>query len=118
MSQDEIHCTIPGCQRDVTAQEGLPETICEHHLSLPRAHLRARLATTARRLAAIESYWSDDATFDVLVANDRYVQLSHVTCVAQESFEAAWGRFKLAILSAEAGNAGAAKAGPPLRAAG
>lgn len=109
MSQDDLHCAIPGCAREVAVQDGLPETICEHHLSLPRHHLRDRVAATARRLARIESYWSDDAVFDSLVAADRYVQLSHVTCVAQESFDAAWGRFKLAILSAEANGSGASR---------
>lgn len=102
MSHDTFHCTIPGCQRDVVAHSDVPESICEHHLSLPRQHLRARLTTTARRLATIESYWNDEAVFDALVSQDRYVQLSHVTCCAQEAFEAAWGRFKLNILSAEA----------------
>ena len=101
---DTMVCVIPGCRQDAHAPaNGVADHICDHHLSFARPQLRRRLETTARRLAAIEAMWTDDATYERIVASDRYLKLSHALCCAQESVEAAWARAKLNILSAEAG---------------
>ena len=81
--------------------DSIPESICSHHLSIGKLHLRERLACTARRLAKIESYWSNETEFNALVVADRYMQLSNATSCANDAYDAAWARFKLSILSAE-----------------
>ncbi len=94
-------CSIPGCRREPASAPALPEPLCDHHLAMAKPAHRERLASTARRAAWLESIWEDSGRFEELVAQDRYIQLTNATSMAQELFEAAFARCKLSILAAE-----------------
>ena len=101
----ESECCVPGCQRAVVrpAVASIGDGLCAHHLALAAPPLRARLDVTTRRLACVEGFWGDEATYDRIVASDRYLKLAHATSCAIDAAESALNRLKLSVLAAEAG---------------
>jgi hypothetical protein len=109
-----LSCSVPRCaQPSVTSEDHL-HGFCHGHLSLAAPGARMRLAVTTRRLAALQRLWDDAATYEAIVASDRFLKLSHATCVATEMFDTARERLMLSIFQAEAGG-GAAHIPPAAR---
>ncbi len=107
-------CCVPRCSQPGAASDDGLHGFCRGHLGLAAPGARKRLAVVTRRLAALQALWDDEAAYEAIVASDRFLKLSHATCVATEMFDAARERLMLSIFQAE-GGAGASMSPPANR---
>ncbi len=66
------------------------------------ANHRQRFLTVVRRLQSLREIWNNEARYDAIVADGRYLKLAHATCCAEEALDIAARRLTLAILAAQA----------------
>ncbi len=97
-----ITCAITGCQNPAARMPDASDGFCEEHLAMAPEHHRQRFVTVVRRLQALREIWNDEARYDGLVADGRYLKLAHATCCAEEALDMAARRLTLAILAAQA----------------
>lgn len=91
-------CGIPGCHDPAS-----PATagVCERHFAQASLRSRERYAVVARRLAAVQEWWDDEARYDAVVESDRWLKLSHATACATDAVDAARERLMLSIFAAQ-----------------
>lgn len=75
---------------------------CDEHMAMAPANHRQRFLTVVRRLQSLRVIWNDEARYDAIVADGRYLKLAHATCCAEEALDMAARRLTLAILAAQA----------------
>ncbi|MDB5572510.1 MAG: hypothetical protein JWN93_3693 [Hyphomicrobiales bacterium] len=105
-------CGVPRCSQPALVSEDGLHGFCRMHLGVAAPAARERLAVTARRLAALQAIWDDPQAYEAVVASDRFLKLSHATCVATEMFDSARERLMLSILQSEANGGGGASLKP------
>lgn len=97
-----ITCAITGCQHPAARMPDASDGFCVEHLAMAPANHRQRFLTVVGRLQSLREIWNDEARYDALVADGRYLKLAHATCCAEEALDIAAQRLTLAILAAQA----------------
>lgn len=95
-------CAITGCQQPVMRMPDGSDGFCEEHMAMAPANHRQRFLTVVRRLQSLREIWNNEARYDAIVADGRYLKLAHATCCAEEALDTAAQRLTLAILASKA----------------
>lgn len=96
-----LTCAITGCQQSAARMPDGSDGFCDQHLAMAPANHRQRFLTVVRRLQMLRNIWNDEARYDAIVADGRYLKLAHATCCAEEALDMAARRLTLAILAAQ-----------------
>lgn len=97
-----ITCAIPGCRRPAARMPDGSDGFCDDHMAMAPANHRQRFLTVVRRLQGLREIWNNEARYDAIVADGRYLKLAHATCCAEEALDTAAQRLTLAILASQA----------------
>lgn len=97
-----LTCAITGCQHPAARMPDSSDGFCDEHMAMAPANHRQRFLTVVRRLQSLREMWNDEARYDGIVADGRYLKLAHATCCAEEALDMAARRLTLAILASQA----------------
>ncbi|MDP2356782.1 MAG: hypothetical protein Q8M31_12065 [Beijerinckiaceae bacterium] len=95
-------CAITGCQQPALRMPDGSDGFCEEHMAMAPAIHRQRFLTVTRRLQSLREIWNNEARYDGIVGDGRYLKLAHATCCAEEALDKAAQRLTLAILASQA----------------